>query len=110
VAILFVLGDCAEGNPASNLSTQDRALRSPLYGSHLIQHVARDGSFPVVIQGNLLALPKSEAHQVIARPLRLPVWTTGARFVPVEDAASRRLGGNTAYADAGVVRAASVAS
>ena len=127
VAILFVLGGCAEGDPASflgSLSTQDRAQRSPFYGPHLVQYVAREGSFPVVIQGNPLALPKSEADQVIARSLRLPAWTSGARFVPVEDAASRRdlrlvlvfdpairrLGGNAACADAGAVPTASEAS
>jgi len=61
---------------------------------------------------------------VIARRLRLSAWTSGARFVPVEDAASRRvlrlvlvldpasrrLGGNAAYADAGAAPAASEAS
>jgi len=86
--------------------------------------VPRDGSFSVVIQGNPLALPKSESDQVIAWRLRLPAWTFGARFVPVDDAASRRvlrlvlvfdpasrrLGGNAACADAGAVPTASEAS
>ena len=123
VAVLLVLGACTEG-PGLILGAAERAQRSPFYGPHLVQYVARDGTFPVVIQGNPLALPKSEAEQAIAQRLRLPAWTSGARFVPVEDAASRRalrlvlvfdpagrrLDGNAACADPSAVPTGSEAN
>ena len=44
----------------------------------------------MVIHGNPLAVPKAQADAAIAEHLRLPAWTSGARFVTVADQVSRQ--------------------
>ncbi len=89
LAGLILLEACA-GDPLNVFAPPDRESRSPFYAPHLVQYVAREGTFPVVIHGNPLAVPKAHADAAIAEHLRLPAWTSGARFVTVADQVSRQ--------------------
>ena len=77
--LALVLGGCAAGSVSEH--------RSVFYAPHLVQYAARDGDFPVIIRGNPTGLPKEAADTAIADLLRLPSWSSAARFVPVADAA-----------------------
>jgi hypothetical protein len=111
VGLALTLGACTAGSVSEH--------RSVFYAPHLVQYAARDGSFPVVVRGNPTGLTKDAADAAIAELLRLPSWTTPARFAPVGqaqgglyyvlvfDPARRIASGSAACANAGAMPLAS---
>ena len=77
VGFALALGGCAVA--------ADREQRSVFYAPHLVQYAAREGTFPVIIRGNPFGSADAAADAAIAELLRLPSWSTPARFVPVSD-------------------------